>query len=79
MDIQHPHAQTLSEEEKAELDHLKKIIETAIADGVLTATEMARIKQQMAADGKVSPEELELYRLLVQEKIDQGLLDREIS
>ncbi|MDG2989657.1 hypothetical protein L3556_01720 [Candidatus Synechococcus calcipolaris G9] len=79
MDIQRPNAQPLSEEEQAELDHLKKIIEAAIADGVLTAPEMERIKQQMGADGKVSLEELELYRLLVQEKISQGLLNRDIG
>lgn len=79
MDIQRPNAQPLSAEEEAELRHLKSTIEAAIADGVLTAAEMDKIKREIGADGKVALEELELYRILVQEKVSQGLLEREIG
>ncbi|URR35328.1 hypothetical protein NBE99_11900 [Thermosynechococcus sp. HN-54] len=74
-----PNGTPLSEADKAELAQLKRLLERAIADGILTADEMAQIKQQIRADGKVTYEELELYRQLVEEKIYQGLLVREIS
>ncbi len=78
MERYQPNGTPLSEADKAELAQLKQILERAIADGVLTADEMTQIKRQISADGKVTYEELELYRQLVEEKIRQGLLVREI-
>ncbi|AXY67167.1 MAG: hypothetical protein ACK4K5_08820 [Thermosynechococcus sp.] len=78
MERYQPNGTPLSEADKAELARLKQLLERAIADGVLTADEMAQIKRQISADGKVTYEELELYRQLVEEKIRQGLLVREI-
>ncbi|MDM7327125.1 MAG: hypothetical protein P3X23_008445 [Thermosynechococcus sp. Uc] len=78
MERYQPNGTPLSEADKAELAQLKQLLERAIADGVLTADEMAQIKRQMSADGKVTYEELELYRQFVEEKIRKGLLVREI-
>ncbi|WP_299044283.1 hypothetical protein [uncultured Thermosynechococcus sp.] len=78
MERYQPNGTPLSEADKAELAQLKQLLERAIADGVLTADEMAQIKHQMSADGKVTYEELELYRQFVEEKIRKGLLVREI-
>ncbi|MFN3678890.1 hypothetical protein [Thermosynechococcus sp.] len=78
MERYQPNGTPLSEADKAELARLKQLLERAIADGVLTADEMGQIKRQISADGKVTYEELELYRQLVEEKIRQGLLVREI-
>ncbi|MFN4279816.1 hypothetical protein [Thermosynechococcus sp.] len=78
MERYQPNGVPLSEADKAQLAQLKHLLERAIADGVLTAEEMAQIKDQMRADGKVTYEELELYRQLVEEKIRQGFLVREI-
>ncbi|BCX12527.1 MAG: hypothetical protein KatS3mg067_1465 [Thermosynechococcus sp.] len=78
MERYQPNGTPLSEADKAELAKLKELLERAIADGVLTADEMGQIKQQIRADGKVTYEELELYRQLVEEQIRQGLLVREI-
>ncbi|BAC07772.1 hypothetical protein [Thermosynechococcus vestitus] len=78
MERYQPNGTPLSEADKAELGKLKQLLERAIADGVLTPEEMGQIKQQIQADGKVTYEELELYRQFVEEKIHQGLLVREI-
>lgn len=79
MERYQPNATPLTEADKTQLQRLKQILERAIADGVLTAEEMTQIKRQIKADGKVTFEELELYRQFVQEKIDQGILVREIT
>lgn len=78
MERYQPNGTPLSEADKAELAQLKQLLERAIADGVLTADEMAQIKHQMSADGKVTYEELELYRHFVEERIRKGFLVREI-
>ncbi len=79
MERYQPNPTPLTEADKLELARLKTILERAIADGVLTAEEMSQIKRQIRADGKVTFEELELYRQFVQEKVNQGVLIREIT
>ncbi len=79
MERYQPNAAPLTEADKAELQRLQHILERAIADGVVTSEEMTQIKRQINADGKVTFEELELYRQLVQEKVNQGVLVREIT
>jgi uncharacterized membrane protein YebE (DUF533 family) len=64
----------LTPEEQAELDKLRAVIETAIADGIITKGERDRISQAMRADGKVTREELALVRTLVTEKVNKGEL-----
>jgi hypothetical protein len=75
MKVEHPNAPKPSPEDIRALEQLKITIERAIADGKLSRQEIDRIKANMSADGKVTFDELELYRTLVQEKINQGQLE----
>jgi len=77
MEISHTQAPT--PEMAAELTRLKTLIERAVSDGRISPAEMAQIKKQIAADGQVTFQELELYRQLVLDKIEQGELEREFS
>lgn len=72
-------ASELSAEEQQELDALRQIIERAIADGVLTQAERDAITATMRADGKVTAEEVELVRRLVNDKVAAGELKLEDS
>jgi uncharacterized membrane protein YebE (DUF533 family) len=72
-------ARELNPGEQQELDNLRQIIEQAIADGVLTATERDAITAAMRADGKVTFEELALVRQLVSDKVAAGELKLEGS
>ncbi|MBP0019214.1 MAG: hypothetical protein J7647_16890 [Cyanobacteria bacterium SBLK] len=54
-----------------EATKVKETIERALADGCLSRQESQSIKRAMYADGKVSPEECELWRQL-QDKIWKG-------
>lgn len=74
MEISHPNHQELTPEELQELEKLKRIIEQATADGVVTQYERDRIFQQVWADGKPTFEELELIRTMVSEKVASGEL-----
>jgi uncharacterized membrane protein YebE (DUF533 family) len=69
----------LTVEEQKELDKLKKIIEQAAADGVITKAERDRISAAMRADGKVTYAELMLVRTLIQEKVAKGELSLDYS
>lgn len=64
----------LTSAEANELQQLRSLIEKAVADGRLTADEMARIRTVARADCKITFAELELYRTLIQEKIQRGEL-----
>ncbi|MBD1919241.1 MULTISPECIES: hypothetical protein [Cyanophyceae] len=72
-------SEELSAEEQQELDTLRQIIEQAIADGVLTQAERDAITATMRADGKVTFEELELVRRVVNDKVAAGELKLENS
>lgn len=74
MEISHPNQQDLTPEEQQELEKLRKVIERASADGVITRAERDVISSTMRADGKVTPEELNLIRTLVHEKVEKGEL-----
>ena len=77
MKIERPNAPELTPEEKKELERLKGIIESAIADGVISNSEYDNIRNT-ALEKNPSPEllyqELELYRQLVTEKVRKGVL-----
>ncbi|PZO42305.1 MAG: hypothetical protein DCF17_09005 [Shackletoniella antarctica] len=72
-------ARELNPGEQQELDNLRQIIEQAIADGVLTATERDAITAAMKADGQVTYEELALVRQMVSDKVAAGELKVEAS
>ncbi|MBW4581477.1 MAG: TerB family tellurite resistance protein [Tildeniella nuda ZEHNDER 1965/U140] len=63
---------TLPLDDARHLEKLKSTIERAIADGKLTAQEMQTIKAIIWSNGKVSPEELDLVRELIHEKVANG-------
>jgi len=61
--------------ELQDLDKLKKIIDHAVADGIISASELKAMKTQVWADGKITPEELDMYQELVISKIRSGELE----
>jgi uncharacterized membrane protein YebE (DUF533 family) len=77
MKVDHPNAKALTPEETQELNRLRTLIETAIADGVVTEDEVSAIRT-MALTPKPSYEllsqELAMYRELVTSKVQAGLL-----
>ncbi len=79
MEIYRPQPAASPPETLAELTRLKTVIERAIADGRISADETAQIKRQIAADGLVTFQELELYRQLVLDKIASGELERDFD
>jgi uncharacterized membrane protein YebE (DUF533 family) len=74
MEISRPNPQELTTEEQKELEKLRVIIEQASADGIITKGERERIAATVRADGKVTKEELELVRTLINEKVTKGEL-----
>lgn len=55
-------------------EKLKKMIENALADGVLSRAESEMIKREIYADKKVTPEEARLWQEL-QKKISDGEIE----
>jgi hypothetical protein len=76
MKISRPKDKEPTPEELQELEKLKAIIKRATEDGKLTGVEFERIKDAIAADKKVSFEELQLVRKLIDEKIASGELEK---
>ncbi len=76
MKISRPNAQEPTPEELKELEKLKGMIERAIEDGKLTGAEFDAIRDAMRADKKVTWEELQLVRKLIDDKIESGELER---
>jgi len=74
MEISRPASSEPSLEDLENLDKLKAVIERAIADGKLNETEKQQIKAAAWANGKITPQELELIRNLILEKIRNGEL-----
>ncbi|MEG4201932.1 hypothetical protein [Microcoleus sp. Pol12A5] len=64
-------------EETRQLEKLQVQIERAVADGKISKQEMEDINRAIWADGKVTVEELELYRMLVTDKIVSGDVEYE--
>lgn len=80
MNVDRPNSEHLTPQETQELARLRKIIEQAISDGVVTKEEEATIKAT-ALHSKPSYEllsqELALYRELVTNKVNTGLLEKD--
>lgn len=77
MKISRPNAKELSSAEIKELENLKLVIERAVADGRISQQEISEISAVFYADGKVTFEELTLYRQLVTDKVAQGFVEFE--
>lgn len=74
MEISHPNERDLTVEEQQEFEKLRKVIERASADGVITRDERDQISSAIRADSKVTYAELALIRTLIHEKVSQGEL-----
>lgn len=74
MKVSRPNSKPLSAEELQDLDKLKALIERAVADGVVSHDEIDCISTFMRADGKISPQELDLCQELIWSKIQSGEL-----
>ncbi len=72
MEISHPNRPELTVEELKELDKLRSAIERASADGVINKGEREQIMAILGANGKVTFEELELLRTLLNDKVADG-------
>lgn len=77
MKVSRPNSQPLSPAELTDLDKLKRLIEKATADGLVSEDEMDSITTFMESDGKVTPEELDLCQKLIWSKIQSGELEYE--
>jgi uncharacterized membrane protein YebE (DUF533 family) len=75
MEVERPNAKEPTAAELQDLDKLKAIIERAVADGVISSSEVKAIKTQAWTDGKITPQELGLYQQLVLSKIRDGELE----
>jgi len=74
MEISRPTASEPSPEDLENLDKLKAVIERAIADGKLTETEKQQIRTVAWSNGKITPQELELVRSMILDKLHSGEL-----
>ncbi len=79
MRVWHPDEPAPTPEEERDFERLRAAIETAIADGKLSQTEIENIKSIAWADGKITRRELELYRTLISDKVAKGELEFEWS
>ncbi|MFB2837044.1 hypothetical protein [Floridanema evergladense] len=77
MKIERPSTKLPTPEELQELGKLKTAIEQIIANGKISKEECERIKRIMWADGKITPEELELCRTMIYHQITIGELEWE--
>jgi uncharacterized membrane protein YebE (DUF533 family) len=60
MKIERPNAAPLTRADLSHLDTLKAVVESAIADGVVTEAERSQIDAVIWADGQATPQELNL-------------------
>ncbi|GAB4378605.1 MAG: hypothetical protein Kow00121_30940 [Elainellaceae cyanobacterium] len=74
MEIERSNKKVLTEEDLQHLEKLEEILKKAVDDGVLTRDELNAIKVQIAANGKVMIEELDLVRQLIRSKVSKGEL-----
>ncbi|NJM90175.1 MAG: hypothetical protein HC847_26595 [Hydrococcus sp. RU_2_2] len=81
MKIVQSHPQKPTSKEIKELKKLKARIDRAVADGKISGQEREDIKNEILTDGKESAEqmyrELELYRTLVEQKLEIDELELE--
>ncbi|KGF72786.1 hypothetical protein DO97_04680 [Neosynechococcus sphagnicola sy1] len=79
MEVSRPHAKEPSPETLQDLKKLQAMLEWAIADGKISQAEVTAFMTAARSDGKVSVDELGLYRTFVLDKIAKGELDYDWS
>jgi uncharacterized membrane protein YebE (DUF533 family) len=72
MKIDRPNASPLTRADLAHLETLQALVQTAIADGIVTAAEKAQIDAVIWADSQATPEELNLVQALIWRKVQAG-------
>ncbi len=72
MQVERPDCPDLTPEELQHLAKLREVAEQAIADGVLSLSEREQITRLMAADYKVTPQELEILRTVIMQRVETG-------
>ncbi|MDX2232147.1 MAG: hypothetical protein NW220_21105 [Leptolyngbyaceae cyanobacterium bins.349] len=75
MQIEFPNAKPLTPDDEKHLESLKALIEKSAADGVLTGAEVALIRDAIAANKKLLPEELLMVKTLIRDKVASGQLE----
>ncbi|MGJ3254347.1 MAG: hypothetical protein ACFE0J_24915 [Elainellaceae cyanobacterium] len=79
MEIERPGTGQLSPDELRELEKLKTVIDQASLDGVISKSERENISAIIYRDKKVSPQELDLVRQLINQKVASGELTLDYS
>lgn len=74
MHVEHPNRLPLSGADQEQLTKLENLLQRSIQDGVITRAELEAIDRQIAADGKVTLEELELVRQFIRDRVNQDEL-----
>lgn len=75
MQVERPNQPELSPEEQAQLTHLRKLVQAALADGKISQDEIAGIRAFIHADGKVTIAELTTIRATVKECLGDAALE----
>jgi len=74
MQIEFPNAKPLTPEDEQHLKSLQALIEKASEDGILTAAEVVQIRDAIASNKKLLPEETKMVQALIRDKLDCGQL-----
>lgn len=81
MEISRPNAQEPTPDQVQELEKLKATIDRAVADCKISGEEMEAIRQEIMKSCHGSKDqlccELELYRTMIEQKLESGELERE--
>jgi hypothetical protein len=72
MQFEFPNAKPPTAKDEVHLQELQALIEKTLADGVLTTQEYVLIRDAIAKNKKLMPEELELVKSLIRDKIATG-------
>jgi hypothetical protein len=75
MKVERPNHRELTPEELAHLEKLRRLVQTALADGKLSKDETQRIWAAIYADQKVTVEELQIRKQTIQEVIGETILE----
>ncbi|NMF82601.1 hypothetical protein [Nodosilinea sp. P-1105] len=75
MNVEYPDDRPLTPEEAAHLEHLKKTVQDALADGKLSQAERQTIDNLIYADRKVTVAELQTVRQAIRESLGDAALE----
>jgi uncharacterized tellurite resistance protein B-like protein len=79
MQIERSDQYELSPEEQAHLEKLRRLVESALADGKVSEAEIQAVRALVHADHKVTPEELQTIRSTMREMLGDAALEYDWS